>query len=222
MATLSVAIAGLAVLGGLVWLRPSADSRADRPSDERSGGMAAGEAEPEAPSNPAGGEASGGVAEPKARKPMTPFGVGAEPAVASPRNEREVDRPPEGSAAAGGSASPNKAVANRDDIRESIRELLPQIKDCFEQALKLNPDLEGTAKVEFVLSKAPDGGAYAREGEVNNSTVNAPLLEACLLDRVQHAHFKELKGEGEVRVSYPFKFGSSSGFGGKDPDQSPR
>jgi hypothetical protein len=106
--------------------------------------------------------------------------------------------------------------ATKEDIRAAIHELTPEIRECFNQGLKTNPNLDGKVRVDFVLARAPDGGAYAREGEVGESTLNAPLVEACILSKLQTARFENIHGDGEVRVRYPFKLSSGAGFGGAD------
>jgi hypothetical protein len=201
------------------WLLASPDQPSSSPSasvaQPESGGLSAGTAEAAPPENRA-----------PAPPTLAPKLVAAAAASSSspapdgslPQAEAGAQEPRPGAGTNSSTADPSsKAMANKEDIRAAIKELLPQIRDCYEQGLKQNPSLDGKARVEFVLARAPDGGAYAREGEVNESTMNAPLVEACILSKLQTAHFRDLQGEGEVRVKYPFNFHSErerGGFGG--------
>ncbi|MGC4117593.1 MAG: AgmX/PglI C-terminal domain-containing protein [Myxococcales bacterium] len=222
---IAAVLAGVVAVAAFVLLSPTGAGDEKGPSDEASAGVAVRPSSP--PKDPPAsqgaleaGERSGGVvaapAEPKPALPSPALmaasassGSAAAPAPAAPEGG--------GSAPGGTGEPPAKALANKEDIRAAIQELKPQIKECFEQGLKTNPELDGTLKVEFTLARSPDGGAYAREGEVNDSTLKAPLVEACVLSKIQAAKFKDLKGDGEVRVRYPFRMSSDSapGFGGQ-------
>lgn len=228
---LPLLIAAAVTLGvaAALWLGRDGGPAAPAPEEERSGGVAAEPPGARAPSEavaarPASGEPGVAAQPPAARPPEAgfPARAGEPTAAASPPSGAGAAEPPgAGSPRPEGGEAESKATANKDDIRAAIRDLVPQIKDCYEQGLKTNPDLGGKVVVSFVLARAPDGGSYAREGEVGDSTLSAPLVEACVLSKLQGAHFKELKGDGEVRVRYPFKFAAESfGFGGAD--QSPR
>jgi hypothetical protein len=187
------------------------------------------------PGNPrsGGGELSGGMNErtPTARpgEPI-PSAAGEPGAPRAPEGLKNAASPVRQEAPATGAleapnspqaAAPPAAVspaldATKEDIRAAIHELTPEIRECFNQGLKTNPNLDGKVRVDFVLARAPDGGAYAREGEVGESTLNAPLVEACILSKLQTARFENIHGDGEVRVRYPFKLSSGAGFGGAD------
>ncbi|HEY3448120.1 MAG TPA: AgmX/PglI C-terminal domain-containing protein [Myxococcales bacterium] len=222
---IAVVLASLVAAAALVLLSPGASSDdAAAPKDEESAGVSTGAA-PSPKPLPAqagpleAGESSGGVPAP-AEPRVAPSNPGAAPAAAaagSAGSAAGAAGGSEGSGAGNSAPAESKASANKEDIRAAILELRGQIKECFEQGLKSKPDLDGTVKVEFVLARSPDGGAYAKEGEIGDSTIGAPLVEACILSKIQSAKFKDLKGDGEVRVRYPFRLSSdqAAGFGGQ-------
>jgi len=194
------------------------DSTAAEPG-ERSGGVAEPGAPSQAPALAAPGEPGAprpqGVA-PKPTPTPGPEAGTAQPPVPAPSGASTATEP--ASAGSGGQEAqpPSNAVANKEDIRAAIRALIPEVRRCYEQGLKQRADLSGTVRVDFTLSRAPDGGAYAKEGEIGDTTLAAPFVEACILSALQTAHFQELKGSGEVRVRYPFKFDAEAGgFGGE-------
>ena len=201
--------------------RSSSPGQGEAPEEEVSAGVAQ---PPGASTRPVAapaptGEQSGGVAAPV---PATPQPV---PAALKPDDKAPVPGSTETGGGAGAGSAPgtggtpaadSRATLSKEDIRAAIQELLPEIKDCYQQGLKGNPDLDGTVKVEFVLVNTPDGGSYAREGEINDSTLASPLVEACILSKIQKAKFKDIQGNGEVRVKYPFRMSSGAGgFGGQ-------
>lgn len=151
------------------------------------------------------------------------------PATPQPRNSAETSasahlpiRNTDGRQNPGtGKADP---FTNKDSVRAAIKHLLPLVKDCYAQGLKTDPSMEGMIQVKVLLKNAPDGGAFAQEGEIGEaSTLQAPLVQACILSKLQTAHFPELKdyqgakGGGGLRVTYPFKLQQNAGgFGGDE------
>ena len=78
-------------------------------------------------------------------------------------------------------------------------------------------------QVKFVLANSPDGGAVAKEGEIGeSSSLQAPLVQACILSKIQTAQFQELldadgaRDSGEIRVTYPYTLTQGGGFGGPE------
>jgi hypothetical protein len=99
------------------------------------------------------------------------------------------------------------------DVKRAIEVVRPQIAECYEQALKLQPDLAGRVVVEFELSAA-DGGGQVVSGQVPETETHSPFFEACVLARVRGAKFPSPEGDGHVKVRYPFQFDPGGGFGG--------
>lgn len=50
-------------------------------------------------------------------------------------------------------------------------------------------------------------------GEVPDSETRSPFFEQCVLTKVAGAEFPAPKGDGVVKVTYPFNFDPGGGFG---------
>lgn len=50
-------------------------------------------------------------------------------------------------------------------------------------------------------------------GEVPDSETRSPFFEQCVLTKVAGAEFPAPKGDGLVKVTYPFNFDPGGGFG---------
>jgi len=100
-----------------------------------------------------------------------------------------------------------KASIDKDDVQQAMRTLLPQFKGCYAQALAHDPALPGgKVVVEFTLARDTGAGSVPTEGSIPETTLNKPLIEACILDKLRTAKFPEMKGEGTVKVRYPLRF----------------
>ena len=82
---------------------------------------------------------------------------------------------------------------------------MPAVKHCYESGLRLKEDSQGVVKVSFTLVAA-DGGGFMRDAEIADSDLQNPLIDACVLEALSTARFPMPQGEGEVRVTYPFRF----------------
>ena len=105
------------------------------------------------------------------------------------------------------SAEDEKASIDKDDVQQVLKALVPQFEGCYEQALARHPDLPGgKVVVEFTLARDTGAGSVPSEGTIPETSLNAPLVEACILDKLRTAKFPEMKGEGTVKVRYPLRF----------------
>ena len=95
-------------------------------------------------------------------------------------------------------------------IQDAIKAVKPQLAECYEKALKHDPDLSGTLVVDFTI-EGVDGGGSVTAGEVNTSDMQAPFFEACVLKEVAHTPFPLPTGGGVVKVKYPFHFDQGEG-----------
>ncbi len=114
---------------------------------------------------------------------------------------------------AGGGASLEKEA-----IRDAIREISPLVKGCYEQGLRQDPLLGGDATLAFTVV-AKDGRGLVREAEFieERSSMADVLVQACMLDALGRASFPVPQGDGETRVTYPFRFSSSADGGTPAP-----
>ncbi|MBI5494397.1 MAG: AgmX/PglI C-terminal domain-containing protein [Deltaproteobacteria bacterium] len=92
-----------------------------------------------------------------------------------------------------------------EEVKAAIRAVIPAVKDCYEGGLKMKADSQGALKVSFTLVAA-DGGGFMRDAEIVDSQLGNPVVDACVLNALATARFPMPEGDGEVRVTYPFKF----------------
>jgi TonB family protein len=87
-------------------------------------------------------------------------------------------------------------------IRQVIQRNQAQLRFCYESLLPRHPALAGEVTVRFTV--LPNG--TVAHTTVTRSTVNNPVLEACVTGRVRAWLFPKPEGESPVLVTYPFLF----------------
>ena len=82
-------------------------------------------------------------------------------------------------------------------IRRYVRKSQPQIAECYEKALAVNPDLEGTVQTQFFITP---------NGNVASSTASGvdPAVANCIGEVIKKIEFPKPQGGGGVQVNYPF------------------
>ena len=88
---------------------------------------------------------------------------------------------------------------DRNVISSVVMRYIGGIRACYEQKLKINPQLSGKISVRFTIGA--DGRVVSRE--ILRSTLNDPDVENCILRRIRYWRFPPPE-EGEVVVTYPF------------------
>jgi hypothetical protein len=97
------------------------------------------------------------------------------------------------------------ATLDKESIQDAVRSVIPAVRHCYQSGLKLKGDSQGAVKVSFTLVAA-DGGGFMRDAEIVESDLANPLIDACVLESLSTAQFPMPRGEGVVRVTYPFRF----------------
>jgi hypothetical protein len=118
-----------------------------------------------------------------------------------------------GPTAASGSA-PVTGSLDRDYLRERIKEILPLVRECYEQSLKAGP-ADGVLKVSFSIIGDPELGGIIEESKVLDDTPlarNEGLAE-CVQESMYAPQLKAPSGGGRLRVTHPFRFRASSASG---------
>ncbi|MCP4675050.1 MAG: AgmX/PglI C-terminal domain-containing protein [Deltaproteobacteria bacterium] len=99
-----------------------------------------------------------------------------------------------------------------DYIKEIITEAIPEVKTCYEQALKETPDLGGKLIINFTISGEPDIAGLVDELEVTDESdkviASNEMMSDCMADTILSLEFEPPKQGGTVEVSYPFTFRS--------------
>lgn len=95
------------------------------------------------------------------------------------------------------------SVGDVNAVKKYVSRKKGQIKACYEEQLKANPDLAG--KVEITWTVKVDGSVTG--ASVASNTTGNKDLENCILRRIKRWKFPE--GEDEFEITYPFNFFSS-------------
>jgi hypothetical protein len=116
------------------------------------------------------------------------------------------------------SSSPGTRLAPNGDgdmdkeyIRASVKELLPLLQDCYEQALDAHPpetNLDGSIVVEFTIEGEPGVGGVVSESAVDDkeSTLADASVRECIQETMYALEIDPPAGGGSVHVRYPFSF----------------
>ena len=90
----------------------------------------------------------------------------------------------------------------KEEVQKVVNRHQNEVKSCFEQALRLKPNLEGKVAVMFNISAAGD----VTEAMIDSDTLQDANTTACMLTVVRTWKFPEPKGGGPVTVTYPWVF----------------
>lgn len=93
---------------------------------------------------------------------------------------------------------------SKDDIRRAIRSVTPLIRQCFEDAAEKNPG-DHRVVLRFTIEGQGTSGRMD-EGEIVESSIVDPWVQACFLESLTDAQFPAPSGGGTVTVTYPFAF----------------
>jgi len=95
-------------------------------------------------------------------------------------------------------------------IRERIAELVPLLKECYQNARRERPDLGGKLVINFTIVGEPGIGGLVSESAVDaeKSTISDPGMRECVQETMYAAQFRAPAAGGEVEVTYPFVFAS--------------
>ncbi len=90
----------------------------------------------------------------------------------------------------------------KEEINKVLKRHGNEVRHCYEQALRLKPDLEGKIAVKFIVGK--DGDVL--QTEIASDTLNDENLKSCMRNVVSSWKFPEPKGGGNVSITYPWVF----------------
>jgi RNA polymerase sigma factor (sigma-70 family) len=118
---------------------------------------------------------------------------------------RTLAAPP---AASTGGAPADPGELDAEYIRERISELLPLLKECYQNARRERPELGGKLVVNFTIVAEPGIGGLVSESAVDTekSTLTDPGMQECVQETMYAAQFRPPVAGGEVQVTYPFVF----------------
>lgn len=97
--------------------------------------------------------------------------------------------------------------SGKEAIRTALREITPGVRDCYEQGLRLDPELHGSLALQLTIDTREGVGRIV-EAQIDEaaSTMHAVLVQACVLDTLTHAEFPAPRDQGVISFTYPFHF----------------
>lgn len=99
-------------------------------------------------------------------------------------------------------AAPSNDTRTLDAIRAIVQENRQKIRDCYDAALKNNPDIVGDLVVSFVID--PNGRVKSAEVNWNESDIHVPELDTCAVAAIRSLMFPASSKGLESSVNYPF------------------
>lgn len=111
-------------------------------------------------------------------------------------------------------AHPSTAERRQEDgldkeyLRGQMTEIMPLVKECYENALDNNPKLAGRLVVHFNIVAEPQIGGLVESAEVEREGPlgQEPALVECVQESMYALKLKAPRGGGQVKVSYPLIF----------------
>ncbi|WP_230467613.1 AgmX/PglI C-terminal domain-containing protein [Lujinxingia vulgaris] len=226
------------VLGGAVGFFLARSDQRAAPDDREQGFEAfqgPDEAAPSAESAASeGGEegARGGVAEVEGeREAAAADRVAKGPAEANAMRTGEAAREEEGEAEDGagaglipaleGSAAPTRekpeperkaGTLSREALQESIETLRPIARQCYLDALKDFPDVDGRVMLEFEVISENGEGRVSMTEIGDDSTLYESSLHTCLQHHLSEVVFDSPGEDAALKVTYPFNFAQGEGL----------
>jgi hypothetical protein len=215
-----VALAGMAVVLGILYYW------------WHSGSSAGGSAAPGTGATGAAG--AGGTAGAGGSAAVGPgAGTSARPATAAARPPTAVRRLPKEDRAklamvieaarkarmyAGVAGTPTSTDLDKEYIRAAIKNIQPLLRECYENALLVHPELAGKIEVEFMITGEPDvGGMVESSSVMETSTIADPDLRECIQETMYALELPAPPAGGSVMVHYPFLFSSDGPPGSAAP-----
>ena len=124
----------------------------------------------------------------------TPEPAVAKPAVAeAPPAEDTTDKPPVG---------PVMGSLDKSIIDAKVKEVLPDVKACYDEGVANQPDLTGKVVIKMVIGK--DGTVSSAEANPERTTLDSAEVIECITAQITQVKFPEPNGGGIVIVHYPF------------------
>jgi pSer/pThr/pTyr-binding forkhead associated (FHA) protein len=91
---------------------------------------------------------------------------------------------------------------DRELVRRVVQEHAAQIRYCYEQALAVNPKLEGKVAIRWIINS--DGRVSNTQIVVGTTTLDSTTVHRCMMDRVSSWEFPKPKGGSIADITYPW------------------
>jgi len=122
--------------------------------------------------------------------------------------------------AAGATAAPTLlAPLSSEEIRASVREVMPLVQECYVHALELDPALRGRLEARLVVDSEPDVGMIVTVADTIDAMEGTGAASSefrdCFAATLESVAFPPLPEGGQLEITYPFEFAPGG------PDQLP-
>ena len=113
-----------------------------------------------------------------------------------------------GSAGTGGASAEPDPTLDKDYLRAQVRDIVPLVAECYQQALERDPGIEGTVNVRFTIGGEPDVGGVIEASEIvaDGTTIADAELRQCVTETMYAIELEAPHEGGTVTVVYPFAF----------------
>jgi hypothetical protein len=120
-------------------------------------------------------------------------------AIAAARKTRIATRGEEAS------SGEDPGTLDKDYIRERMNDIVPLVKECYENALRDQPELHGRIVVEFTISGEPGLGAVIEDSKIlEESSITDASLRECVQESMYALEMRAPERGGRVVVRYPY------------------
>lgn len=89
---------------------------------------------------------------------------------------------------------------SKETIRRTIQRHMNEIRYCYEEGLRSQPDLGGRVQVSFMISPA----GVVTQASIADSSLHNAQVETCVANAARRWTFPAPEGGGYVAVRYPF------------------
>jgi hypothetical protein len=93
-----------------------------------------------------------------------------------------------------------------EGIQGAVEASIDDIKHCYEQWLKLEPEIAGSIMVTFTVTPVDDALGEVSALELTDSELDHPFIEGCVLNVFADIPFEAPADGGQVEVNYPLLF----------------
>ena len=215
-----VALAGMAVVLGIFyywWHGSSSGGGSAAPGTGAAGAVAAGGTAAAGGSGAPGSGSAGASARPATATAHPPTEVRRLPKEDRVKLAMLIDAARKSRTYAGAAGTPTSTDLDKSYIRAAIVNIQPLLRECYENALEVHPELAGKIEVEFMITGEPDvGGIVESSAVTEKSTIADPDLRECIQETMYALELPAPPAGGSVMVRYPFLF-SSDGPGSAAP-----
>lgn len=105
----------------------------------------------------------------------------------------------------------NLGSLDKEYIRQQIKEIIPLVKECYDNALAQGQKGQGKITMNFSIIADPVLGGLIEESQVRGTDPSfSPDMLECMRETMYALQFEAPRNGGRVKVTYPFVFRESS------------